>query len=292
MRSRPRRRRPRIPGRDLSIGIVGSMVGLHDHLHGGGAGRGRRAELHRVRQSPEPLALILRELGQGKAATVIAAAAVIALPTVLLAFLYGQSRIFFVMSRDGLLPRGLSTVSARTGTPIAHHAVHRGPRRRARRRGAAGRDRRAGQCRHAGGLHRGGGVPAGAAQARPGAPARVPHAAGVGGGTDGDPRLPVPVLEPAADARSCGSWCGTRSAWWRISPTGGATACWGASRTSESRRWQPLDAHAAEADAIAGSIQHPAEHRLEVARFLHAAPETDGRRRRPTTFSTWIVRLA
>ena len=47
------------------------------------------------------------------------AAAVIALPTVLLAFLYGQSRIFFVMSRDGLLPRGLSKVSPRTGTPVA-----------------------------------------------------------------------------------------------------------------------------------------------------------------------------
>ncbi|MEP6634696.1 MAG: APC family permease, partial [Luteimonas sp.] len=69
--------------------------------------------------SAEPLALILRELGQPKAATAIAAAAVIALPTVLLAFLYGQSRIFFVMSRDGLLPRGLSKVSPRTGTPIA-----------------------------------------------------------------------------------------------------------------------------------------------------------------------------
>src|SRR5690606_7694931 len=69
--------------------------------------------------SPEPLALILRELNQGNAATIIAIAAVVALPTVLLAFLYGQSRIFFVMSRDGLLPRGLSTVNARTGTPIA-----------------------------------------------------------------------------------------------------------------------------------------------------------------------------
>ncbi len=37
----------------------------------------------------------------------------------LLAFLYGQSRIFFVMSRDGLLPRGLSKVNPRTGTPVA-----------------------------------------------------------------------------------------------------------------------------------------------------------------------------
>jgi len=106
------------PERDLSIGIVGSMVGctiiyMIVALTAVGA-----LSYTVFGQSPEPLALILRELGQAKAATLIAAAAVIALPTVLLAFLYGQSRIFFVMARDGLLPRGLSKVSPRTGTPI------------------------------------------------------------------------------------------------------------------------------------------------------------------------------
>jgi APA family basic amino acid/polyamine antiporter len=44
---------------------------------------------------------------------------VIALPTVILAFMYGQSRIFFVMARDGLLPERLGHVNARTGTPVA-----------------------------------------------------------------------------------------------------------------------------------------------------------------------------
>ena len=107
------------PERDLAIGIIGSMVGctliyMIVALAAVGA-----LSYTVFGQSAEPLALILRELGQGTAATVIAAAAVIALPTVLLAFLYGQSRIFFVMSRDGLLPRGLSKVSPRTGTPIA-----------------------------------------------------------------------------------------------------------------------------------------------------------------------------
>jgi basic amino acid/polyamine antiporter, APA family len=68
-------------------------------------------------QSPEPLALIMRELGHGTAAKIVAAAAVVALPTVLLAFFYGQSRIFFVMSRDGLLPRSLSKVGKR-GAPV------------------------------------------------------------------------------------------------------------------------------------------------------------------------------
>ena len=107
------------PKRDLSIGIVGSMVGctliyMVVALAAVGA-----ISYTVFGNSPEPLALIMRELGQGNAATIVAAAAVIALPTVLLAFLYGQSRIFFVMSRDGLLPRSLSKVNKRTGTPVA-----------------------------------------------------------------------------------------------------------------------------------------------------------------------------
>jgi APA family basic amino acid/polyamine antiporter len=106
------------PARDLSIGIVGSMIGctviyMLVALAAVGA-----MNYTVFAQSPEPLALIMRELGQGTAAKIVAGAAVVALPTVLLAFLYGQSRVFFVMSRDGLLPRGLSTVSPRTGTPI------------------------------------------------------------------------------------------------------------------------------------------------------------------------------
>ncbi len=36
----------------------------------------------------------------------------------ILAFLFGQSRIFFVMSRDGLLPGVFSRVSPRTGAPV------------------------------------------------------------------------------------------------------------------------------------------------------------------------------
>jgi APA family basic amino acid/polyamine antiporter len=67
--------------------------------------------------SAEPLALILREIGQPWAARVLGASAVIALPTVILAFFYGQSRIFFTVARDGLLPASLARVSSR-GTPV------------------------------------------------------------------------------------------------------------------------------------------------------------------------------
>jgi len=106
------------PGRDLSIGIVGSMIGctlIYVLVALAAVGAMNFAVFGK---SAEPLALIMRELGHGTAALVIGIVAIIALPTVLLAFFYGQSRIFFVMSRDGLLPRGLSKVNQRTGTPV------------------------------------------------------------------------------------------------------------------------------------------------------------------------------
>ncbi len=107
------------PKRDLSIGIIGSMVGCTViYLLVALAAVGAMGYMV-FAQSPAPLALIMRELGQGTAAGIVSGAAVVALPTVLLAFFYGQSRIFFVMSRDGLLPRGLSKVNPRSGTPVA-----------------------------------------------------------------------------------------------------------------------------------------------------------------------------
>ena len=107
------------PGRDLSIGIIGSMVACTIIYIIVALAAVGTMSYTAFAQSPAPLALIMRELGQGTASKIVAGAAVVALPTVLLAFLYGQSRIFFVMSRDGLLPRALSKVSPRTGTPVA-----------------------------------------------------------------------------------------------------------------------------------------------------------------------------
>jgi len=104
------------PERDLAIGIVGSMLACTAIYLVVAAAAVGALHYTRFADSPEPLALILRELGQGKVATVVAAAAAIALPTVILAFLYGQSRIFLVMARDGFLPQALARVSAR-GTP-------------------------------------------------------------------------------------------------------------------------------------------------------------------------------
>ena len=105
------------PSRDLAIGIVGSMVACVVIYMLVAVTAVGALSYTRFADSPEPLALILREIGQPFTATVLAASAVIALPTVILAFLYGQSRIFFVMARDRMLPESLARVSRR-GTPV------------------------------------------------------------------------------------------------------------------------------------------------------------------------------
>ena len=107
------------PGRDLSIGIIGSMVGctiIYMLVALAAVGAMSYAVFG---SSAEPLALIMRQLGHPTAALIIGIVAIVALPTVLLAFMFGQSRVFFVMGRDGMLPRRLSNVSKRTGTPVA-----------------------------------------------------------------------------------------------------------------------------------------------------------------------------
>ncbi len=105
------------PGRDLSIGIVGSMILCVIIYMAVAAAAIGAVSYTQFANSPEPLALILRLLDQPGAAAYLAGSAVIALPTVILAFFYGQSRIFFVMARDGLLPRSLASVSSR-GSPV------------------------------------------------------------------------------------------------------------------------------------------------------------------------------
>jgi len=105
------------PDKDLVKGIVGSMLVCTVLYMAVAAAALGAMPFMGFASSPEPLAHVLRSLGHPVAATLIAAAAVIALPTVILAFLYGQTRIFFVMARDGLLPQSLVRVNAKTGTP-------------------------------------------------------------------------------------------------------------------------------------------------------------------------------
>jgi basic amino acid/polyamine antiporter, APA family len=67
--------------------------------------------------SGEALAHVLRSIGHGSAGNLLGLAVFIALPSVILTMIYGQTRIFFVMSRDGLLPSRLARVHPKFGTP-------------------------------------------------------------------------------------------------------------------------------------------------------------------------------
>ncbi len=67
--------------------------------------------------SKEALAHTLREIGYPGLGNLIGLAAFLALPSVILIMLFGQTRIFFVMARDGLLPEKLAAVHPRWKTP-------------------------------------------------------------------------------------------------------------------------------------------------------------------------------
>ena len=73
--------------------------------------------------SNEALAHVLRLIGFGAIGNALGIAAFLALPSVILILLFGQTRIFFVMSRDGLLPEGLSKVHPKWKTPYVVTAL-------------------------------------------------------------------------------------------------------------------------------------------------------------------------
>jgi basic amino acid/polyamine antiporter, APA family len=107
------------PKRDLPIAIIGSLA-IATVLYCLVALAATAAlPYDQLSGAPAPLALVLEEgAGMPWGATVISVGALVAITSVVLTILYGQTRIMFAMSRDGLMPRRLSFVNERTGTPI------------------------------------------------------------------------------------------------------------------------------------------------------------------------------
>ncbi|MFE7611398.1 amino acid permease [Streptomyces celluloflavus] len=79
---------------------------------------------HRFAGSEAALAGILKTVtGQNVWAVLLAFGAVVAIASVVLTVLYGQTRILFAMSRDGLVPKVFSRVHPRTGAPRANTVI-------------------------------------------------------------------------------------------------------------------------------------------------------------------------
>ncbi len=98
----------RNPNRNLPIGLIGSLAIctvfylLIAYSAVGSIGAQPGAALS---QSKEPLAFILRSLGFPKAGSLVGWAAILALPSVVLMMIFGQTRILYAMARDGLMPK-------------------------------------------------------------------------------------------------------------------------------------------------------------------------------------------
>lgn len=108
------------PQRNIPIGLIGSLAVctiFYLLVAYGAAGSVGAQPGGELASSKEPLAFVLRELGWERTGNWVAAAAIIALPSVVLMMVYGQTRILFTMSRDGLLPEVLSRVHPRLQTP-------------------------------------------------------------------------------------------------------------------------------------------------------------------------------
>jgi APA family basic amino acid/polyamine antiporter len=106
----------RNPGRDLPRGIIGSLAictVLYIVVSGILTGILPYARLN----VPSPVSFALIQIGLGWAGAIVALGAIAGLTTVLLVMLYGQSRVFFCMSRDGLLPSLFSRVHPKFRTP-------------------------------------------------------------------------------------------------------------------------------------------------------------------------------
>ncbi|MFE6890486.1 amino acid permease [Streptomyces sp. NPDC057694] len=70
------------------------------------------------------LAGIMQDVtGQSFWATLLAAGAVIAIASVVLTVLYGQTRILFAMARDGLVPKTFARVHPKSGAPRANTVI-------------------------------------------------------------------------------------------------------------------------------------------------------------------------
>jgi APA family basic amino acid/polyamine antiporter len=107
----------RNPQRDLPVGILASL-GICTLLYVAVSVVVTGMVKYTDIKVDAPLAAAFRSVGQPAFADLISIGALLGLTTVMMILLLGQSRVFFAMSRDRLLPPVFSRVNERFGTPV------------------------------------------------------------------------------------------------------------------------------------------------------------------------------
>ena len=102
--------------RDLPVGIIGSLF-ICTLLYAVVAAVLTGVVPYSMLDTAEPVAFALRHVGYNVGSAIVAVGAICGITTVLLVLLYGQSRIFFAMSRDGMVPANVCKIHRRFHTP-------------------------------------------------------------------------------------------------------------------------------------------------------------------------------
>jgi len=106
----------RNPGRDMPIGILGALI-VCTILYIATSAVLVGIVPYTSLDNPAPIATAVNQLGLPWFAALVKIGAIAGLSSVMLVLLYGQTRIFYTMSRDGLLPSALAVVHKRFKTP-------------------------------------------------------------------------------------------------------------------------------------------------------------------------------
>ncbi|HEY6060660.1 MAG TPA: amino acid permease [Gemmatimonadales bacterium] len=104
------------PQRDMPIGIIGSLL-ICTVLYIIVSGIATGVMSYKDLNVPDPIAVAADHAGLGWMSTLIKLGAIAGLSSVILVMLLGQSRVFWTMSRDGLLPQFVNKIHPRFQTP-------------------------------------------------------------------------------------------------------------------------------------------------------------------------------
>lgn len=104
------------PTRDMPIGILGSLA-VCTVLYIGVTAVMTGTTPYTQLDNAEPVTFVLRNLGYNFGSALVGTGAIAGLTTVLMVMMYAQSRAFFAMSRDGLIPSKLCKIHPKFGTP-------------------------------------------------------------------------------------------------------------------------------------------------------------------------------
>jgi len=106
------------PQKDLPRGIIASLIICTILYIVVAAVLTGMVPYYEFKNTAAPVAFALEKIGINWGSALVSVGAVSGITSVLLVMMFGQTRVFFAMSRDGLLPKAFGDVHHKFGTPV------------------------------------------------------------------------------------------------------------------------------------------------------------------------------